>query len=874
MSQVTVKGMLFDAEVAPLLPRMDSVNGHREALQRLQDNWDHLTLLGQMSGIAADITATGEEFKALSGKLLNTLAHRLRDNVVQALQGKSQVAIDILVRNLFERTADVGFLATDTAVRQVLTSGQDAEAMQRTLAPRFKAYVAKYSVYDDVIVLGTDGRVLARLDEQVAASHCRHGFLSETLRGQQAFVECFDRIDLLDGRRGLMYAAPIRDERTQLLGALTLSFKLEDEMAGIFGHLIDGDPFQMLLLCDARGEVIGSSDALRIPAGARLGIDPDQTGHQCICFAGRLYLAVTTRSTGYQGYMGPGWLGCALVPLENAFDDGTLTGMLHGQAPTKTPALAIDARAFFDETLQAIPRQAKQIQKGLERSVWNWELHTRHQTGAQAADNNRFAAALLQQVSVTGERIRNVFEQAINELGASVAASVLHDTTFRASLAIDIMDRNLYERANDCRWWSLDGSLREALRRRDAGTQRKACEVLAHINSLYTVYTRLVLVDTQGEVVAMSGADAQQWLGRTLDMPCLRSAMQLGDHQAWTRSGFEPSPLYDGRPTYVYAAAVQSEDGKALGAIAIVFDGAPQFRAMLQDALPVDELDASGTTGQQGEPRMSALFVTRAGLVVSSTDGRFEPATQLPLPAEVWATLQPGQSIGHVFHIDGVPHAAGISTASGYREYRGACNGKACDVLAMVLLPVRHPPADHDEDTSGSRIVIRHNRPAATDRTLATFLSAGQHIGIDADQVIEAMTHRRLTAMPGSPSHLAGLLLHQGKMLPVMDLRALRGHGGHAPTHRDTQADGGITRMLVVCRNRDGFRFALIVDDLAGIMTVPDHAHHPLPEGMDRHDPTAEGIVRGQEGSPQGAMMIVLNLDRLASCLHGRREAA
>jgi hypothetical protein len=25
-----------------------------------------------------------------------------------------------------------------------------------------------------------------------------------------------------------------------------------------------------------------------------------------------------------------------------------------------------------------------------------------------------------------------------------------------ASLAINIMDRNLYERANDCRWWALD----------------------------------------------------------------------------------------------------------------------------------------------------------------------------------------------------------------------------------------------------------------------------------------------------------------------------------------------------------------------------------------------------------------------------------
>src|SRR5690606_2003671 len=177
MSQIPVKGMLFDAALAPLLPRMNSVNNHREALQRLQDSWDHLTLLGQMSGIAADITTTGEGFKTLSGKLLNTLAQRLLDNLVQTLRGKAQVAVDILVRNLFERTADVGFLATDSVVRQALAAGLDAVAAQQALGPRLQAYVAKYSVYDDVIVLGSDGTVLARLDETAAARHCGHDVL-------------------------------------------------------------------------------------------------------------------------------------------------------------------------------------------------------------------------------------------------------------------------------------------------------------------------------------------------------------------------------------------------------------------------------------------------------------------------------------------------------------------------------------------------------------------------------------------------------------------------------------------------------------------------------------------------------------------------
>jgi chemotaxis signal transduction protein len=858
MRQVNVKGMFFDAEVAPLLPRMDSVNGHREALQRLQDNWDHLTLLGQMSGIAADITATGDEFKGLSGKLLNTLAHRLLGNVVQALQGKAQVAIDILVRNLFERTADVGFLATDTAVRQALQGGLDAQAMQHTLAGRFQAYVAKYSVYDDVIVLGTDGQVLARLDERAQARQCRHRLLADTLRGQQAFVECFDALDVLDGRRGLVYAAPIHSERGPLMGALALSFKLDDEMAGIFSHLIEHDPFQVLLLCDAHGEVIACSDAWRIPVGARLAIDPDHSGHQCISFAGRIYVAVATRAHSYQGYSGPGWLGCALVPLDNAFD----ATLARAQAPDAQATQRVDASAFFDEALQAIPRQAGQIQQGLARSVWNWELHTWHQRSDDAAGNQRFAAALLQQVSLTGERIRQVFEQAIVELGESVAASVLHDASFRASLAIDIMDRNLYERANDCRWWSLDGSLREALTDRSTATQSKACEVLSHINSLYTVYTRLVLLDTQGEVVASSGPDAPAWLGRRPDLPWLASAMQMGDHQAWVKSGFEPSPLYDEQHTYVYAAAIHDDARQVLGAIAIVFDSAPQFAAMLRDALLAQEAQA-GHSSASAPRQMSAVFMTRAGQVVASTDARFQVGAPLPLPPAIWAPLQAGQTMGHVVQINGMPHAAGISMSAGYREYRGACTGQGDDVLAMVLLPIHPPTSDTDAHSAATRVVLPPSAPAASDRTLATFLCASQHLGIDADQMVEALAHRQITAMPGSPAYLSGLTLHQGKMLPVLDLRALR---GQAPAPLD-----GSPRLLVVCRSSEGFGLALLVDELAGILSVPLSAQQPLPEGMAQHDPAAVAIVRSQR--PHGPMLTVLDVDQLAACLYRRRAA-
>ncbi len=40
---------------------------------------------------------------------------------------------------------------------------------------------------------------------------------------------------------------------------------------------------------------------------------------------------------------------------------------------------------------------------------------------------------------------------------------VLGDSVFLAELIVDIMDRNLYERANDCRWWALTTDFRAIL---------------------------------------------------------------------------------------------------------------------------------------------------------------------------------------------------------------------------------------------------------------------------------------------------------------------------------------------------------------------------------------------------------------------------
>src|SRR6266567_2943723 len=115
--------------------------------------------------------ATAEEY---GGGLLNQLGREALKKCLQDHRAKAQVAINILVRNLFERTADIGFLCSDEEVRAFLrkkAAGQDADL--GALRKRFGEYIRKYSVYSDIIVLDPAGHVLARFDDTVPATVSR-----------------------------------------------------------------------------------------------------------------------------------------------------------------------------------------------------------------------------------------------------------------------------------------------------------------------------------------------------------------------------------------------------------------------------------------------------------------------------------------------------------------------------------------------------------------------------------------------------------------------------------------------------------------------------------------------------------------------------
>jgi chemotaxis signal transduction protein len=749
-----------------------------------------------------------------------------------AARARAQVAIDILVRNLFERTADIGFLAADDAIRSYASQAVAVDdAANRTMQRRLAEYVSKYSVYENVILLSANGRVLLQLEGGQAPAVSHDPLLSATL-ATDGYVETFRRSDLVPGaRRALIYSHRVTSDR-QTLGVLCLCFRLEDECEGIFTQLRSETDWTVLSLLDANGEVIFSSDNHQMPVGAKLTGAGNESGN-IMRFAGREFLAVTCNAQPYQGYGGPAWRGHVMIPLERAFD-------VHGAEQVScTAEVLADLRATaskFSAALREIPGKADAVQRDLNRSVWNGSVRLSLGNGS----NGTFAKALLREISNMGRKTKEVFERSIEELHETVVSSVVHDSRFLASLAIELLARNFYERANDCRWWALNATLGSHLAGAKEAGDESATQVLRHINSLYTAYHGIVLFDTQRRIVAASRPDHEDLLGTFIDETWASDALAVSATQSCSVSPFRPSPLYDGRPTYIFAAGIRSAEGRCLGGIAVVFDTAPQLAAMLQDAIPKDE---SG----QAQAGCVALFLDRELRVLACTN----PAIEVSKLEWIRDGARTGEA--RVMRIGDEYHSVGSRRDSGYREFEGLGG------YAVVLMPL-----GQIAQRSASRRALASRPSARQDSSkqdtveFATFAVGESWYALPTANVIEAVDARSLQSLPKTRAWCAGYLMFAGEPIVVADMARLLG-----TTNIETP------RMVIAIRVPGQTRpFGLLVESLGDIPEVARERLLPIDGPQDQSTSLlVESAI--EVCDPRDPMVMVLNAQRLVAPMRG-----
>lgn len=141
------------------LPYMRDVARCELSLRELDQMWRMIEASAKMNcpveaqTILPTMAATRAGLNRLEHDLVAGLVQEKVNNALDAIGTQAQYIIDIVVRNLYERTADVGFLATDRELCSWLAGEHDNTELVRA---RLQQYQAKYTVYDDIILLDRD----------------------------------------------------------------------------------------------------------------------------------------------------------------------------------------------------------------------------------------------------------------------------------------------------------------------------------------------------------------------------------------------------------------------------------------------------------------------------------------------------------------------------------------------------------------------------------------------------------------------------------------------------------------------------------------------------------------------------------------------
>lgn len=170
-------------------------------------------------------------------------------------------------------------------------------------------------------------------------------------------------------------------------------------------------------------------------------------------------------------------------------------------------------------------------------------------------------------------KTRESISTLVDLIGGNVRGTRLADLALNN---IDLMDRNLYERTCDVRWWATDASIVSALEDGSSESAAYASSRMGVILNAYTVYLDLVLCDLDGRIIANGRPNMYQTAGRR------ESTSEWFTHAISTSSGDEygfqsshESSLVGNRKALIYSCAVRSGGnvhGRPIGVLGVIFN--------------------------------------------------------------------------------------------------------------------------------------------------------------------------------------------------------------------------------------------------------------------------------------------------------------
>ncbi len=279
---------------------------------------------------------------------------------------------------------------------------------------------------------------------------------------------------------------------------------------------------------------------------------------------------------------------------------------------------------------------AKQLSSKLNESIG--EIHSINEqtkilsinakiTAARAGEAGKSFSVVANEIMSLSHRTSTVANALNNESRGSIeglsSISSMLDTQVKgdrlstyARTNIDLIDRNLYERSCDVRWWATDNSLVEALTQPSPQTIQYASKRLGVILSAYTVYFDLILADTTGRIIANGRPDLYQSQGSITDQQeWFQAAMESHNGDEYGFQSVHKSSLVNNERVLIYSCAVRqngASNGEIIGVLGIAFNWDSLAQIVVKNT-PLSEEEWAKTR---------ACIIDHDGMILADSDDK------------------------------------------------------------------------------------------------------------------------------------------------------------------------------------------------------------------------------------------------------------
>ncbi|HEX2112852.1 MAG TPA: methyl-accepting chemotaxis protein [Alphaproteobacteria bacterium] len=222
--------------------------------------------------------------------------------------------------------------------------------------------------------------------------------------------------------------------------------------------------------------------------------------------------------------------------------------------------------------------------------------------------------------------------------------------------AIEIIDRNLFERTCDVRWWARDIAVVDCAAKADQASGAYASRRLSEILAAYTIYVDLWICSPAGRVLAVGRPQHASCIGSDVSRErWFAESMASGSGDDYAVADIARCAALADKPVATYAAAIRegaASGGRAIGVLAAHFDWEPQSQAIVDNVRLTPE--------ERGRTRV--MLLDAQGRVIAANDRR-------GVLSEVFALAHDGQSAST--YVDSHGATVGFHRTPGYETYRG-----------------------------------------------------------------------------------------------------------------------------------------------------------------------------------------------------------